>query len=61
MKQKKLEEQERKNHENFFSKRLNWTKSNAAPKLFNSTEMRAILGNERAAELSKSKIINKQN
>ena len=61
MKQKKLEEQERKNHENFFNKRLNWTKSNAAPKLANSTEMRAILGNERAAELSKSKIINKQN
>ena len=40
---------EMQKHESFFSRRANWTKPNAAPKMMESTEIKALLGTEKAA------------
>ena len=57
---KKFEDKEKQKHETFFSKRANWSIKSGAPKLQNSTEMRALIG-EREGSQSKRKSKYKMN
>ena len=50
---KRFEDKEKKRHETFFEKRANWTAKGGAPKLTNSTEMRALIGQEKAGTQKK--------